>query len=418
VKIDRLSNGLRLLRLDRPGWPVLTADVWVATGSAREIAPQAGISHFLEHMMFKGTSRRGPGELDRIVEGVGGHWNAGTSKDFTHYYLTVPSEHRTLALDALSDAVLHSVIDPGEVERERQVILEEWRRSEDNPGQLLYQELYQNCFSAGPYRWPVLGTRDTISAITRDQLAAYHAARYRPERMALILAGPVGDAAVVREVEKHFQWNGNSATAPSDATAPAWRDGAVKTIGRPVQEVYLAIAWPGPSAADPKAMIAMDVAQFVLGQGRASRLYQRLHERDRLVTTIAASYPAHATTGLFGVVATCAPEKATATREAILEEVAALAAARPTSEEVARAKRLLINAHEFSRETTSGHTSSLGYHLTLTGDPKFDDAYPELVSRVTTASVTKWVREFLTPESASTTAIHPADKSLEWKSAA
>lgn len=415
---DRLSNGMKVVRIDRPGWPVVTADVWVSTGSAFEDPAEAGISHFLEHMMFKGTATRGPGELDRIVEGVGGHWNAGTSKDFTHYYLTVPSEQIALAIDALSDAVLRSLIDPEEVERERQVILEEWRRSEDSPGQRLYTEVYSTSLASGSYRWPVLGTKETIESISRDGLAAYHRARYTPDNMTLFLAGPVGDAKVLDLVNEFFTWKEKAPKSQGNGIGGSeWQAGAVKTVPKGVGEVHLAITWPGPSAEDTKAMTTMDVTQYILGQGRASRLYLRLREKQRLVTTISAIYPAHLKTGMFMVFASCAADKASDARAAIVEEVCAIADEGPEANEVTRAKRLLTSHHVFGHETTSGHTSSLGYHHVLTGDLEFDDKYPDLVKKVTKASVTKWAKEYLKPELATAVAIHPKNHPLDWGAA-
>jgi zinc protease len=414
VQCDRLSSGLTVLRIDRPGWPVVTADVWVATGSADESPDQAGISHFLEHMMFKGTESRGPGELDRIVEGVGGHWNAGTSKDFTHYYLTLPSEHRSLALDALSDAVLRSVIDPEEVERERQVIVEEWRRAEDNPGHLLHMRLYETAHAEGSYRWPVIGSQETIESITRDQIAAYHRGRYRPETMALVLAGPVGGDEILDEIREHFTWRANGEGCDSHMEAPVWRPGAMRVVSKEVSEVYLAMSWRAPDAADRRAMFALDIGQYVLGVGRASRLFQRLHEEVRLVTTIHCSYPAHRCGGMFSVLATCETEKAEAAREAIIREVCALGSERPKAPEAARARRLLCSHHTFGRETTSGHTSSVGYHHTLTGDPTFDDTYAEQIGKVTAPAVAKAATEWLSAAEAVTTVVWPVEQDCPW----
>lgn len=393
---------------------MVTADVWVATGSACEEPGQAGISHFLEHMMFKGTATRGPGELDRLVEGVGGHWNAGTSKDFTHYYLTVPPDHRSLALDALSDAVLRSTIDPEEVERERSVILEEWRRSEDNPGNVLYTRSYEAAFGSGPYRWPVIGRRETIESITREQLAAYHAGRYRPGRMALVLAGPVGGDAILDEIGGFFTWPQGDDPSDPVAEGTAWTGGRELAIAKDVREVYLSISWPAPAVTDEKEMVAADVAQYLLGEGRASRLYQKIHEEERLVTTIGTHYPAHRPMGIFMVLATCEPAKAVAAREAIVREVTALATEKPAAAELARAKRLLTSHHTFGRETTTGHTSSAGYHHVMTGRPEFDDEYPDLVARVTAASVGKAVAGHFTAEQAVAVAVHPQGTPAPW----
>jgi predicted Zn-dependent peptidase len=143
-----------------------------------------------------------------------------------------------------------------------------------------------------------------------------------------------------------------------------------------------------------------------------------LHEQERLVTTISAAYPAHSRTGIFAVLASCPPDKTEAAREAIIREVTTLATEKPTAAEMARAKRLLTNEHLFGRETTSGHTASLGYHHTLTGDPTFDDKYADLVAKVTMTAVKQGAREYLTARAPTTVAIHPADRPLAWGSGA
>jgi predicted Zn-dependent peptidase len=264
----------------------------------------------------------------------------------------------------------------------------------------------------------VLGHRSTIEALTRDQLAAYHAGRYRPERMTLLLCGPVEDDAVLEEIEEHFRWeNGAPDIRASKPEKTEWGDGAIHIVSREISESHLAVAWPAPAASDTKGMLAMDVAQFVLGQGRASRLYQRLHEQERLVTTIGLTYPPHVEEGLFIVIATCQPDKVQRAQEVIVEEVAGLAERKPRADEARRAKRLLTNQHIFSRETTTGQTASMGYHLILTGDLEFDEKYIDLMNRVTVPAITKAAQEWLSPERAVTVVVQPKDHPLEWEGA-
>jgi predicted Zn-dependent peptidase len=170
---ERLENGLTVIFKQVPN-KVVTLDVWVNTGSANEDDKLNGISHFLEHMMFKGTPKYGPGQLDKVIMSVGGVWNAGTSKDFTHYYVTVASPYFDRALDCISDMMQNALVDAAEFDKEKQVILEEYRRKQDSPYGVLFDELYETCFLSGPYKRSVLGSFESISALDRKDMYDYY----------------------------------------------------------------------------------------------------------------------------------------------------------------------------------------------------------------------------------------------------
>ncbi|HRU55475.1 MAG TPA: pitrilysin family protein, partial [Candidatus Sumerlaeia bacterium] len=186
MKKHTLKNGMTVLILENPDSKVVTLDVWINTGSAFEPKDINGVSHFLEHMLFKGTEKRAVGEIDREIEAVGGLWNAGTSLEFTHYYLTVAAPYFQIGADALADVIANSKLESAEVERERQVILEEYHRQQDDPDNYLMTMVYWNSFESSPSRWPVLGTPDTINAITPERLRQYYHERYTPANMALV----------------------------------------------------------------------------------------------------------------------------------------------------------------------------------------------------------------------------------------
>ena len=187
MQVHRLENGLTVIVKNVPN-KVVTLDAWINTGSANENDSLNGISHFLEHMMFKGTPRYGVGQLDQMIMNVGGVWNAGTSKDFTHYYVTVASPYFHTALDAISDMLQNALIDATEFDKERLVILEEYRRKQDDPSGVLFDELYELCYSEGPYRRSVIGTFESISKTTRDDMYDYYTRYYTPDNMVLMLS--------------------------------------------------------------------------------------------------------------------------------------------------------------------------------------------------------------------------------------
>lgn len=374
--VRRLECGLTLLVRPNPDAPVATADVWVRTGAADESPEVGGASHFLEHMLFKGTERFGLGEIEREIENLGGVCNAATSYDYTHYFVTAPADAVGRSIDMLGEMTRCSTLDAAEVEKERLVILEEWRRKKDSPAASLYEELYAELWDEGPYRLPVLGTDETIRAISRDDLDAYYRARYAPENMALAASGPIDPDAIAERAERAFAGFDRVARTvaenPAPVAAPAKRRHRERATGG---ENYVVVAFVCPGADDPDAIVPLDLAQFVLGQGRASILNRELKERRRLASTVSCHYAAKRRTGAFMTVATCRPDKREELIDAIRERFDRFASEPIPDEEFERAKRLLRSAHLFSLETTGGATTDAGHGYALTGDLALTDEY-------------------------------------------
>jgi zinc protease len=404
-----LDNGLTLLIREARHNPVVTVDAWVNTGARNEPAPLNGVSHFLEHMLFKGTDRRGPNEIDTLVESVGGSWNAGTSKDYTHYYCTVAAPFRETAVDVVCDIIRRATIDPAEMEKERLVILEEWRRKNDDPGGVLYDAMYPAAFIEGPYRDTVLGSFETISSIPRDGMVDYFERYYAPRNMALLIAGDIAAEEAIALVERHMgDWEREY--RPFDApTPPARRRRGHRTvIEKEVAETYYAMMFPAPGIDRLDDIVALDLLETVMGDGLSSRLQQRLVERDRLAHNVWAGYPAHLHEGLFYVTADLDGEQLEAARAAIIEEVERLQQAGPTEREMARAKTKIRNDTTFATEKTTGQTSHTGFLFTLTGDVEFEETYLERVEATSAAQVAEVARQWLEPSAANEVVLRPA----------
>jgi zinc protease len=367
IQLHHLSCGMPLLILPVHDAPVATADVWVHTGAADEPDELAGVSHFLEHMLFKGTERRGLGEIERAIEAVGGVCNAGTSFDYTHYYVTLPSAAIDTGIEMLADMARASTLDAGELEKERLVILEEYRRKQDNPVGLLWERLYQEFFTGGRYRRTVIGSEETIRAIDRPRMLDYYRRRYTPANLTLIVAGNIEPDRVIETAE--------GVTAGFDRVldpvpVEPTRCASGKRIHLPKQtggELYVAFAFPAPGWDRPDRILALDLAQSLLGQGRAARLYRSIKEERGLCSSIGISLPCHQADSLIAVAATCRPDQLDALREAVVEELRAFTAGPPDPENDARARRLLAGAHRFSLETSGSLTSQIGYAWTISG---------------------------------------------------
>ncbi len=204
VHYEVLPNGLTLLLHEAHLAPVANLQIWAKVGAADERPGEEGLAHFHEHMLFKGTARRGVGEIAGDVEGAGGRINAYTSFDVTVYHATLPSDQLAVGVDVLADAVLHSSFDPDEIAREIEVVLEEIRRSEDSPGHVLGNALFETCYEQHPYRAPILGTAESVASFDRARVRAFFERWYTPEHLSFVAAGDFDGAAVRERVRQAF----------------------------------------------------------------------------------------------------------------------------------------------------------------------------------------------------------------------
>lgn len=406
--IDHLENGMPVI-LKRVPNKVVTLDVWVNTGSANEDESLSGVSHFLEHMLFKGTRRYGVGELDKTITNVGGVWNAGTSKDFTHYYVTAAAPFFLTALDAISDMIQDAQIDPDEFAKEKHVILEEYRRKEDNPWGLMFDELYESAYEHGPYRRSVIGTFESISALTRAQMFDYYERYYAPANMVLIITGDVDPQEALGKVREAF----SAFTRPFQPLSLSesrtlFSAGGLRRLRKDVNETYLAFAWPGPSIERQTEVFALDLAATILGEGRSSRLFRILKEEKRIVNAISAGFPAHRYDSLFYVGATLDAGKRDETIGEVTRVLRGLAADPPKPAELAKAKRIISNQFCFSTETNTGQSGTIGFYYTLTGSTTFLDEYIPRLMEVSAADVQDAAAKYLTSEP-NAVAIEPSE---------
>ena len=410
MKKIMLTNKMPVLVMEDPDSPVATLDVWVNTGSALEPKDINGVSHFLEHMIFKGTELRGAGEVDREIESVGGLWNAGTSIEFTHYYLTVGTPFVNTGIDVLSDVIANSKLDPLELERERQVILEEYHRQQDNPAHFLMTEAWSLSFEKSPNRWPVLGVPKTINAITREKLHKYYTSRYTPENMVLVIAGGVRVEDIKPVLEEKFGSINRPFRKPRAGGEKTIRThGLYGEFEKPIRESYILFTFPAPDLGRPKDVYSFDLLSYILGEGRSSRLYRRIKEDKRLVSSISASYPTHRRDSLFYIFATFDYSKKQKVIDSVTRELNRIFSSRVSGKELEKAKRLLTNHYLFSNETTGGRTSETGFYYTLTGDTRFERNYLKKIGEVTPEDIRKVAGKFLKPEKANIFIVKPEE---------
>jgi zinc protease len=402
-----LPNGLTLLVEENHAAPVVAIQVWVRVGSADELPDEAGLAHLHEHMLFKGTSRRGPGEIARSIEAAGGEINAWTSFDQTVYHVVLASHFFAEGMDVLADAVTSAAFDPGELKREIEVVCEEIKRSQDSPTRKLSRELFASSFARHPYGKPVIGTEESVRSFTREGILRFYRRWYKPENAVVVVVGDVREAEALRLAEKHFAFPpGPFEAAPPRPPEPRREQPVARLKQEPLKEGYLSIAWPSPPMVHDD-VAALDALSIVLGHGEASRLHRAL-KRDRLLCTeVQASCYTPVDPGLTIVGLTLQPATAVeAVREALLQTYR-VRSEEVSAEELSIACRLLESDAVYQRETVQGQARKLGFYQSSAGGVEFEQRYLEQVAQLTPARVREAAERWIDPQAAVLAALLP-----------
>ncbi len=407
--ITTLDNGLDVIVKEVHTAPIVAVYLWCNTGSINETEPEHGISHFYEHMFFKGTEKRGVGEIDRAIKSLGGYNNAFTSKEYTAYYVVLPSDNFNLAADVLVDAIRNSSFPEEEIKKELGVIKEEINRKEDQPIGKLYEELFKVVFKSTPYEHPVLGTKESVSAMTRDDFRRYLDTFYVPNNMSAVVVGDVTTEDAVAEIKRLTEgWEPNQEVDSKRAEFSNPESSGVQdfVIEKDVNMTYVMMAFKTDGYTDFAENASLDVMSSVLGEGRSSRLYRRLVEEDRLVSSVQAFIYPMRHTGLFMVYATLDAENVDAFRDAILEEMDKLRNEPLSSEELKKVQTMLKADYQFSNETDSDIAHTLGFYNTLGMLDRITE-YEHSIESVTVADVQKYAQAVLNPSSYTFGVIQP-----------
>jgi zinc protease len=404
-----LPNGLTLLVKPDRSAALASVQVWVRTGSIHEGSQLgAGLSHYLEHMLFKGTERRSGREISATVQANGGYINAYTTFDRTVYYIDLPSENLEVAVDVLADAVLHSTLPEDEAIREKNVILREIAMTQDDPDSRLWETVFATAFREHPYRQPIIGHKDVFAASDRSALHAYYKERYVPNNMVVVIAGDVGTTEARTAVERHF------GPAPRSRLAPVLVPSEPLQLGprrlhryEKVEITRAALSWPIPGLADPAAPV-LDMLALVLGGGESSILWQKLREDLKLVHSIEASSWNPGSSGLFCVTFTCDAGKREEAEAAVVRVLSAHGAAGSfTAAQVAKAYRQSVVGEINTCKTVSGQASRLGMAEVVVGDLDFSRTYFERLRDVGPSDLGKALREFLIPSRLISVSLEP-----------
>jgi predicted Zn-dependent peptidase len=373
VRRTVLPGGLRVVTETMPTVRSAAFGIWVGIGSRDEEIIDAGATHYLEHLLFKGTERRSALEISAAVDAVGGDLNAFTAKEYTCYYARVLDSDLPLAVDVVSDMVTGSLIQEEDVEAERGVILEEIAMRDDEPSDLVHDEFSTALYGDAPLGRPILGTVDSINSLTADGIGRYYRERYLPPNLVIAVAGNVDHDEVLRHVDKAFEGMLGKEGLPSppriggDGAAP---NPGVRLIPRQTEQANLILGTIGVSRTDDRRF-TLGVLNSALGGGMSSRLFQEVREKRGLAYSVYSYTSQYADTGAFGVYAGCQPGKVDEVLTICRDEVAKVAEHGLTTEELSRGKGQLRGSMVLGLEDTGSRMSRIG---------KSELVYEELLS--------------------------------------
>ncbi|MCX5868189.1 MAG: pitrilysin family protein [Proteobacteria bacterium] len=393
-----LDNGIRLLTENVPGSPSITIGAWVLLGSRVEKEEESGIVHFIEHLLFKGTQKRSAFDLARDIDGVGGILNGFTGEEFTCFYVKVLPEHLDLALDLLSDMLIHSIFNPEELEREREVVLREIKMVEDSPDELVHDLFFEILFPEDSLGRPVTGKEKVIAEISRDRIVDFWRSFYQPRRIILAAAGQVEMGTFRDRVTRYFStFPGNRISRePDPIRLPEKPPIRIKSIFKPLEEVYLCLGNHGYSMTHPRRY-AFQILNVYLGGGMSSRLFQEIREKRGLAYSIYSFTNAFLDTGLLGISLSTSPGQVKECLNLIGQEVDLVKAGEISEEDLHRVKEQIRGNLLLSLEGSDGRMTRLARGEFYFGNPVPIQEVLEGFARVTREEVSRVAQDIFQP---------------------
>jgi predicted Zn-dependent peptidase len=366
VRRSVLPSGVRILSEKVPGARSATIGYWVAVGSRDETPSTFGSTHFLEHLLFKGTTTRSALDIAVSFDAVGGEHNAMTAKEYTCYYAKIQDRDLPMAIEVISDMLTSSLLDPEEFETERGVILEELAMADDDPGDVTSERFFEAVLGDHPLGRPIGGSPQTIAAATRESVWNHYRANYRARDLVITVAGAVDHDELVAGVTAALaraDWNLDAEAAPvsrrSASGGLVQRGSALEVVQRPIEQANILLGVEGLAASDPRRA-TLAVLNSVLGGGMSSRLFQEIREKRGLAYSVYSFSPSYSDAGLFGIYAGCSPSKVAQVTDLMLSEFRALADGGVSADELRRANGQLSGASALALEDSDTRMSRLG----------------------------------------------------------
>ncbi|CAG7610260.1 M16 family metallopeptidase [Actinacidiphila bryophytorum] len=400
VRRSVLPGGLRVVTETLPTVRSATFGIWAAVGSRDETPVLNGATHYLEHLLFKGTGRRSALDISAAVDAVGGEMNAFTAKEYTCYYARVLDTDLPLAIDVVCDMLTGSLIRQEDIDAERGVVLEEIAMTEDDPGDQVHDLFTTAMLGDTPLGRPVLGTVETINALTRDQVARFYRKHYDPTRLVVAAAGNIDHASVVRQVRRAFERAGAlrdpeaQPQPPRDGSRTLRSSGRVEVLDRRTEQAHVVLGMPGLSRTDERRW-ALGVLNTALGGGMSSRLFQEVREKRGLAYSVYSYTSSFADCGLFGVYAGCQPSRVPEVLKICRDELNQVAEHGLTDEELRRAIGQLSGSTVLGLEDTGALMNRIGKSELCWGDQLSVDDLLARIAAVTPDEVRAVARDVL-----------------------
>lgn len=402
-----LDNGLTVILEEDHSAPVVALQMWVQVGSADEKPNEAGLSHVFEHMLFKGTSKRGVGVIAAEVDESGGNINAFTSTDNTVYHLVVSSRYFDKGLDILSDAIQNSTFDKVELSKELEVVLEELRMGKDNPTRAMFVELSKTAFKDHQYKNPVIGSEETVSSFTREDMLKFFDKWYIPNNMTLVITGDINNKSALAKIKKSFKdFKEKPSPHVKRTVEKKQKETRVSILTQPISKPQISFGFHIP-ALKHNDTYALDVLSEILASGVTSRFYKKVKKEKELVYSISAYAMTPKDPGLFSIYATLERDKIKEATKEIFDVLYKLKAEGPTNGEMDKAKLSLESDFVYGRETMEGKARQLGYYQTISGDIDFESQYIRGIGSVKKDDIIRVIGKYFTANNATFTAVIP-----------
>ena len=403
-----LPDGLTVIVQEDHSAPVASVQAWCATGSIDEDERLgAGLSHILEHMLFKGTKTQSSNAIAQKIQDVGGYINAYTSFDRTVFWIDVPKDGVSPALAVLADAMMNSTLPPQEYSKEQEVIRREFAMGLDDPDRQAGQLLFTTAYQRHPYRFPVIGEMEIYNQLTQEQVMQYYKTRYVPNNLTFVVVGDVDGEKIRQQLLDFFK------DYPEKSLKPVFIPEEPPQLGRreahnefPTELTRLSLAWHIPELTHPDVP-ALDLLSTIFGDGRSSRLYRKVREEAGLAFSVAAFSYTPGDPGLLGIDATVDPKKRDAARQLILQIVDEMKQAGATADELTKAKKMSLSHHLESLTTMRGQASDLGSNWLLTRNLNFSRDYLTAVQKVTLDDIRRVASKYLVDENLTVVSLNP-----------
>jgi len=408
VTLTTLENGLTIIVREDHSAPVVSAQAWCAAGSIHEGKwLGAGLSHVLEHMLFKGTTTRPGSRIDQEVQEAGGYMNAYTSFDRTVYHIDVPNTGAVKAIDILCDIMQHATLPPDELAKEMDVIRREMDMCHDDPGRRASRRLFETAYTKSPYRFTIIGYPDIFNEVKPDDIRSYYSEKYAPNNVFYIVAGDVKNGEVVAQIKAAYAGGKARAMPPMVLPLEPKQTALREIIEESAVELgHVHLAWHIPELRHADVPV-LDVLSVLLGSGRSSRLFQQVREKQGVVHHVDAWTYSPGLPGLFGISAMVDGDKFEAARDAILAEIEKVKSMSVSAQELQKAMKQFISATLSARKTMEGQAQNLGGNWLSANDLNFSERYLAAVRQVTINDVQRVTRQYLTAENRTLYALLP-----------